>query len=339
MPNPTMTTGRDLVRAALRDNPDWPTLTIARMLYREHPEVWSSLVAARQCVRRHRGEEKRVHGRVGMRTAAQREAARTCGTGRLPPPRDDRYQEFTLPKIGNWLVCADLHVPYHDVAAIDAMLAWVSAQRIRIAGVLYLGDILDCYALSKFLRDPREVDFDQELRSLEWVMDYVAEALRPEQTWWKIGNHEDRLHSYLYQHAPELFPALAKRGLLDWQHLVDLSGHNATVIDYGNPVRLDELWMLHGHETGRAMSNPVNPARGAYLRTQACTLVAHQHRTSEHAETNIGGVVTTCWSLGCLCGLHPQYAKFNKWNHGFAIVHTGGMWSVDNKRIWRGKVL
>jgi hypothetical protein len=41
-----------------------------------------------------------------------------------------------------------------------------------------------------------------------------------------------------------------------------------------------------------------------------------------------------------LCGLHPEYARLNKFNHGFAAVEIAadGQFNVQNYRITNGKV-
>ena len=46
---------------------------------------------------------------------------------------------------------------------------------------------------------------------------------------------------------------------------------------------------------------------------------------------------TTAWSTGCLCNLRPEYAKFNRWNHGFAFVDIdkSGEFEVHNYKIAR----
>ena len=57
------------------------------------------------------------------------------------------------------------------------------------------------------------------------------------------------------------------------------------------------------------------------MRVQETILCGHWHRTSEHTETTgISRKVSSCWSVGCLCDLSPDYAIVNRWNHGFAIV-------------------
>jgi len=41
-----------------------------------------------------------------------------------------------------------------------------------------------------------------------------------------------------------------------------------------------------------------------------------------------------------LCGLTPEYARINRWNHGFAIIENNGdSYKVNNYMIYDGKVL
>ena len=82
-------------------------------------------------------------------------------------------------------------------------------------------------------------------------------------------------------------------------------------------------------------------ARGAFLRTLHTVLVGHGHRTSGHAESSMWHDEVFCWSQGCLCDLTPEYARINRWNHGFAVVTVDkdGTFDVDNLRISKqGKV-
>ena len=97
--------------------------------------------------------------------------------------------------------------------------------------------------------------------------------------------------------------------------------------------------MLLWHEWGRGISNPVNPARGAFLRAKACVVIGHLHQTSQHTEPNLFGVNLACWSVGCLCDLHPKYRPINKWNHGFGVLHTQDKWAIENHKIENGKIV
>jgi hypothetical protein len=66
----------------------------------------------------------------------------------------------------------------------------------------------------------------------------------------------------------------------------------------------------------------------------------HFHQTSEHTEPTISGEIITCWSVGCLCNLHPEYMPLNKWNHGFAeIYNEDGFFNVKNRKIINYKLL
>ena len=105
-------------------------------------------------------------------------------------------------------------------------------------------------------------------------------------------------------------------------------------------MKAGDLNIIHGHEFGGSVFSPVNIARGLFLRGKVSAMQGHNHQSSEHSESNMNGELTTTWSLGCLCELHPAYLPINKWNHGFAIVDIDGQnFEVRNKRIHKGKIL
>ena len=106
------------------------------------------------------------------------------------------------------------------------------------------------------------------------------------------------------------------------------------------PIKLGKLSVIHGHEYSFAISNPVNPARGLFLRARVNAVMSHLHQSSNHSESDMDGDITTCWSTGCLCGLHPLYRPLNKWNHGFCFADIGadGAFEMWNPRIIDGRV-
>jgi hypothetical protein len=77
------------------------------------------------------------------------------------------------------------------------------------------------------------------------------------------------------------------------------------------------------------------------MRAKSSAICGHSHQTSEHTEKDINGKLTTCWSVGCLSELTPEYAPFAKYNHGFAVVTKRGSegFNVQNFRIHEGKIL
>ena len=77
------------------------------------------------------------------------------------------------------------------------------------------------------------------------------------------------------------------------------------------------------------------------MRSKESSVIGHHHKTSEHTEKSLSGDVVTTWSIGCLCGLSPEYLPFNKWNHGFAFVEVDSdrNYKVHNKRIINGSIV
>ncbi len=136
--------------------------------------------------------------------------------------------------------------------------------------------------------------------------------------------------------APELYgvPEFEAKTILG---LPDL---NIVWVDGKRPIRIGKLNVIHGHEYSFGISNPVNPARGFFLRTKVHCIGGHFHQTSAHSEKNLEQTVISTRSTGCLCSLHPDYRPINTWNHGFAFaeVYSDGAFDVQNKIIIKGKV-
>lgn len=152
---------------------------------------------------------------------------------------------------------------------------------------------------------------------------------------WKLGNHEYRLERYLMQRAPELF----ETDIVSYSTLCDLDKRGVELVPANAHIVHHELTILHGHEWSSRSSSSVNQARGNFLQALDCTLSGHGHRSSHHHEPTLRGRPISCWSVGCLCDLHPEYRQLNKWNHGYAVLKTGSAWEVENKRIIDGRVL
>ncbi|HUU93153.1 MAG TPA: metallophosphoesterase [Phycisphaerae bacterium] len=320
----------DEARQYCQKYPTSSNLQLARMLRRDNPRLFSSIESARTAVRYYRGA-------CGKANLKKMEGANS-GMPRieLPEPEPTEFAKYQLPgDIGRWLVLADLHLPYHDSDAIKIVLAWAAQKKNRCDGLLLLGDFADCYALSRWLKDPRMRRFEDELSAAGQMLGEMKRVVKPKRIIWKAGNHEDRLEKYLMSQAPELF------GLpqFTFKSFLKLDEMGIDWVDAMHPIEYHNLTILHGHEWRGGFSSPVNPARTAYLKTRECCIIAHQHRTSEHTEPTLRGTTVTCWSVGCLCDLHPRYSPLNLWNHGFAVVELSQGWRIHNYRIVNGDVV
>lgn len=106
-------------------------------------------------------------------------------------------------------------------------------------------------------------------------------------------------------------------------------------------AKIGDLNILHGHEFGKSIMEPVNPARTLYLKTKEHCMIGDVHKKSEHTEPSIiSKSVVSCWSVGCLCDLHPRFLPYNKWTHGFALVDRldEKKFLVRNRQIINGNI-
>lgn len=314
------------------------SLMLARMLKEDNPALYHSVEHARSLVRS-------IRGANGDRARAYRGKAGTLVPKvALPEPEPERFKVVELPKgIKRWLILADLHIPYHELEPLEVALEYAGAENTRCDGILILGDLMDLHELSPFVHDPRRRDFGAELEDTAKFLEYASDKVKPKRILWKKSNHEARLERYLSIHAPELFKAAEDNrfaDFLDFEGFLSLREQNVTLLPREHVLSHRHLTLVHGDEWGSSYV-PVNPARTTFLKTFSCVISAHCHRTSMNPEVQLfGGTVITCWSIGCMCTLHPDWKTLTNWNHGFAILDlTGKTWKVENYRIVKGEIL
>jgi predicted phosphodiesterase len=252
---------------------------------------------------------------------------------KLPESDADIYPDYHIPTgYKNVAVLSDIHVPYHDIEAITTAIKY--AKERNVDAVILNGDALDFYTISRFARDPRKRGFSREIDDIANLIKSIQDALSCP-VYYKKGNHEERYEIYLRVKAPEFLGTPE----FELSNLLASRGARCEVI-YRSIIFVGKLPIVHGHEFFGGGTSSVNPARGLFLKANTHCVVGHHHRTSQHVDKELTGKVLTTWSLGCLCGLTPEYAQLNKWNHGFGIVNVNddGQFDFENFRIYKGKV-
>lgn len=326
----------EIIRDYLADNPEMGTRTLAKLIYRELPHVFTSKEQIRGIIRYHRNEHTRSPNAstdfVGVRTEEQKKEA--MGWSKLPKSLAEPFDDFVMPLAATRiLVLSDIHFPFHDEQALAIALQYGKDKNAN--AIILNGDIMDCYQLSRYTRDPRHFDIQVEIDNMIQFLELLKEEFRCP-VYFKAGNHEERFMNYLKVKAPELL------GVAEFRLDVLCKFGELGVVNVPDKriIKAGKLSVLHGHEFGNTTFSPVNPARGFYLRAKRSMLAGHYHATSEHSEKDLLGEVTTVWSTGCLCDLQPEYRPFNRWNHGAAMVYVGedGQYEVDNFRIIEGRV-
>jgi len=321
---------------------------IARDLAKRFPEA-SSHSLARRLVAESNGaithEQARsrfrylfgAHGKAHRKETTSTVKRRRRESGEkveMPRSRARPWTPFQFPAVGRIGVLSDAHIPFHDDDALAAAVDHLAS--IGIAGLLLNGDWADFYSVSHWVKNPRDRDFRAELHAVRTSLSFLRLRFPKIPIVYKLGNHEERWQKWLWQHAVEISDE-PEMGLDVW---LRTARHEITIVEEQRIVMLGELPVLHGHELPRGISSPVNPARGAFMRTKHTVLVGHQHQTSGHCEADMNHRETFCWSTGCLCDMTPEYARINRWNHGFAVVdvQADGQFDVENLRIAGGRV-
>lgn len=306
---------------------EMPTRKLARIMYKENSLLFKDDEDARYFLRSIEGKAKTT----GVKQTHKTEN-RPLNPYNLPKSDEAVWEPITL-NHKQVLVLSDIHIPYHSIESLTA--AFNYAKRLKPDAVLLNGDTIDFFGLSRYVREPGKRDFAAELEAFREFFVILQRTFRCK-VYFKLGNHEERYNQFLWMKAGEL--AGVDEFKLD--EIIKSRAEGIEVIGDKRIIKAGDLNIVHGHEFGGSIFSPVNVARGLFLRAKTSALQGHNHQTSEHTESNMDGKITTTWSTGCLCELHPAYLPINKWNHGFCIVDIDGEdFQVHNKRIYKGEVL
>jgi predicted phosphodiesterase len=325
---------------ALEKYPNLPSQTLARKLFVDNPEIYNTIDSARSAVRYYRGQAgKNNRKKIQMTEKPQAGSfANAMGIPNpffLPETDETEWLPYDIPaSVTRLLILSDVHIPYHNIEAVTLALQYGKERNIN--GIMLNGDILDFYGLSSFEKDPRKRRFSEELEMGRQFLKILRKEFDGVPIYFKLGNHCERYERYLRIKAPELLDISEFR--LDV--LLKFGEIGVELIDDKRIVKFGKLNIMHGHEFGKSVFSPVNPARGLYMRGKENCIAGHNHQTSSHVEPTMNGHVINTWSTGCLCELHPSYMPINKWNLGFAYVERelNDEFTVHNHTIVKGKI-
>lgn len=304
-----------------------PSNTLARKIYNENSQVFTSVDAVRGIIRYYRGA-------CGVKNLSKLLVKDFVDYNpyKLPESDESDFFPYILPDLKSVLLLSDIHIPYHSIEALTIALKY---GLDNCDSVILNGDIIDCHSLSKFNPDPRKRSIAEEL---EQFRDFIAFLVKHFKfVFYKPGNHEERWEKYMIVKCAELLNLQE----FELSNLLRLKDNGVETISCPKQVlKLKSLNIIHGHEYPGGVVQPVNPARGLFLKAKSSTICGHFHQPSEHTEMDINGKVTTCWSTGHLAEPHPHYMPLNKWSHGFAHITTNeDSYNVKNIRIVEGRIV
>lgn len=246
------------------------------------------------------------------------------------------------------LLYGDTHYPYQD----DRALAIVGriAEVLRPSVIVHMGDLLDCYALSRFDKDPNVIGSLQE--EIDHARAHLAAMrLRSPKSRFVLleGNHEHRLTKVLWGLQGES-RTLAKlnivRESLTWPVLLGLDGMGIEFVPYTEQPAsgiLPRFTLKHGTVVRKESGYTARAEMEHHGESGAS---GHTHRVGIYQKTSDRQRV---WlETGCTCSLAPSYTPRPNWQQACVILTMRGNGSVLNvepvmihegKALWRGNLL
>lgn len=306
MGNSTIT--GEIVKKYLKDYPEMAKLTLAKLIYKENSQAFSSVEHVRSSIRYYSGQ-------MGKKNRINADSKEFWDQKRgIPESFVEDWTPFIIPEVyKKLLILSDIHVPYHDRDAL--FLAVHQGVQEGCDAVLLNGDIMDFYQMSRYEKDPRKRGFSDEIEAGREFISWIRSIFQCP-IYYKLGNHEERYQSYLRNKAPELLEVQEHQMSV----LLKCGENRIEMIEDKRIIKFADLNILHGHEFQSGFGSPVNPAKSFHNKSNQNVLCGHVHRTSTHTEKNLDGKRITAWSTGCLCEQNPDYARINKYNQGFAIA-------------------
>ena len=232
-------------------------------------------------------------------------------------------------------ICNDIHLPYHDKFAVQACFA--EFKKRGVDGIYLNGDIMDLEDVSRFEKMPDGRYLRDEIEVGRSFVKSLRKLFPDIPIFWKDGNHEKRLESYVASKAPELVKLFG----MDIPTQLELADHGIVHIPEHKVSRFGKLWIAHGHELG-LKSGTVNIARQVRMRVGVNVIFGHWHKSQVDTSRNLADEVHGAWAVGCLAYLKPRYTGvLNQWTQGAATVdlNDDGSFQVSPFQIVDGVVV
>jgi len=245
------------------------------------------------------------------------------------------------------LVYGDTHFPHQD----DTALACVRAiyQHSEADRLIHVGDLGDCYTISRFSKDPnRRFSLQDEIDLMRAHLHQMAQLNPKAERWLLEGNHEDRLRKLIWDlpgGAAELARLTAFRKAITWPMLLGLEEIGWRFVPSHEQTRtpiLPKLIVKHGTVV-RKWSGFT--AKGEWERYGKGGLSGHTHRLGKFYHRDHNG--SHLWmETGCTCTVDPEYMVDPDWQQGCVLVthtkdgeryHAEDIYIEAGRAMWRDK--
>ncbi|MDE2099170.1 MAG: metallophosphoesterase [Patescibacteria group bacterium] len=185
------------------------------------------------------------------------------------------------------LICPDTHFPYHSKPEWKTFLK--VAEVWRPDKFVFLGDGVDNYCVSRFLKDPRKkLPLEKEVELANREFDKVS-ALGIEDVTYLEGNHEVRLEKYLINMGGELL------GIVDIKKLLKIKERGWNWKPYGHYHSIGKLNFVH--DVGYA---GINASRMSVQKFGGNIIFGHTHQAQTTYTSSLNGDCHVGHTMGWL---------------------------------------
>lgn len=245
---------------------------------------------------------------------------------------------------------SDCHIPFQDKPLLNLWLDFVKDQKPN--GIDIIGDLLDCYPLSRFDKNPaRRHNIQEEVDETREFLDrLVSSSPQGCDIRFSEGNHENRLQRLLWGKVKELAPIRN----LSVPELLGLKDLGIRYFTPERPYHIGSLWYLHGdlaRKSNWSMTCGGMGAKAVSQRVGGNVLMGHTHQMGHISYRSWEGL-REGFEIGCMCRFDLEYIVGTpQWQQGWAVVEfpTPGTFDVSfvrvleekrhRKVIYRGEVI
>lgn len=212
------------------------------------------------------------------------------------------------------LVFNDVHIPNHNEAAVRNVFSL--CEEIQPDHIVINGDLMDCYWLSSFPKEPGVPDFQAELDlTIEFLEDLRAIAPTAKIDYLE-GNHEERLKRRLKE-----MKAFYSLRSLTIPGLLFLDDFDITYHKYKKPLDFNgkALSIVHGHRVSKhsAYSAKAHLLDEGYMNV----IIGHTHRMGMYYHSGHIGRRRALENGGLFDKNKLDYVVNPNWQNGFCLVY------------------
>ena len=246
---------------------------------------------------------------------------------------DDPVRPLVLPPKGEYIVTeknnevltallwGDTHMGFEDEKALEIVRQ--IALEMQPNCLIHMGDLLDCYKLSRFDKDPDRLDgLQDEINKARLHLAAMRTTCRSARFILLEGNHEDRMRRTLWntdEASSTLMRLTNVRQALTWPTLLGLADLDIDFYPYQGQSKINLLpkFIVKHGTVVRKFSGYT--ARGEWEKYGKSGGSGHVHRLGVFYHRDNSG--SNVWvETGCTCRLDPEYTDNPDWQQGCVFL-------------------